>query len=110
MDRSDIPGTLQSIPRAADRISRPGNAGVNREELRLALRAVLMHTAQQWPGGVYCGNDRSPYPCRMRRWGERVLLSAGWQPDQIQEIARQVKENVPPWLAGARDGSSPRRG
>ena len=107
MDRSDIPGTLQAIPRVIEPANRPGQSAVTREELRLALRAVLMHTAQQWPGGVYCSNDRSPYPCRMRRWGERVLLAAGWEHERIQAIAQQVKQDVPPWLAATRDSTSP---
>jgi hypothetical protein len=107
MNRSDIPGTLQSIPQVVDSTFRPGDPTVTREELRLALRAVLIHTAQQWPGGLYCSNDRSPFPCRLRRWGERVLLSAGWDSEHIDAIARQVTEDVPPWLACARDGTSP---
>ncbi|MDT4987801.1 MAG: hypothetical protein QOI74_1895 [Micromonosporaceae bacterium] len=100
MDCSDIPGTLQSIPRVVVPAARMGTSTVSRDEMRLALRAVLLHTAQQWPGGAYCGSDRSPFPCRMRRWGERVLLSAGWQADRVEAIVRQVGQDVPPWLAG----------
>src|SRR5919198_1359135 len=29
----------------------------SRDELRLAVRAVLVHTTQHWPGGEYCSND-----------------------------------------------------
>jgi hypothetical protein len=106
MDRSDNPATLESIHRAATAPAGSNRSLVSREELRLALRAVLVHTAQQWPGGVYCSCDRSPFPCRLRRWGERVLLSAGWQQEQIDGIVRQVTEDAPPWLVGIRDGSA----
>ena len=73
---------------------------VAQDELSLAVRAVLVHTAQQWPGGVYCNSDRSAYPCRLRRWGERVLLSAGWQEEDIAAMVRRAEAGVPPWLAG----------
>jgi hypothetical protein len=104
MDRSDIPGTLQSIPRVAAGADRP----VTREEMRLALRAVLVHTGQSWPGGVYCRSDRSPYPCRMHRWGERVLLAAGWPAEHIESMARRVAESDG-WLADVLDDSSAAR-
>jgi len=85
------------------------SAPVTREELRLAVRAVLVHTPQQWPGGVYCSNDRSPFPCRMRHWGEQVLLAAGWDADGIDAMARQADAGLPPWLAGAGDANPPTR-
>jgi hypothetical protein len=82
---------------------------VSREQLRLALRAVLVHTPQRWPGGVYCSSDRSPFPCRMRHWGEEVLLAAGWDADGIDAMARQTDAGIPPWLtAGAGDATPPR--
>jgi hypothetical protein len=107
MDRSDIPGTLQSIPRVAATGVRSGTPTVSRDEMRLALRAVLLHTAQQWPGGAYCHSDRSPFPCRMRRWGERVLLAAGWDAERVESIVRQVSHDGPPWLVGPSSDPSP---
>jgi hypothetical protein len=80
---------------------------VTRDELRLAVRAVLVHTPQHWPGGVYCSNDRSPFPCRMRHWGEHVLLAAGWDEKSIAAMARQADTGVPPWLAGASEAIPP---
>jgi hypothetical protein len=95
--------------------SRPGGSSgtdgkpsaVTRDELRLAVRAVLVHTPQHWPGGVYCSNDRSPFPCRMRHWGEHVLVAAGWDADSIAAMARQADAGVPPWLAGASETVPP---
>jgi hypothetical protein len=80
---------------------------VTREEIRLAIRAVLVHTPQRWPGGLYCSNDRSPYPCRMRHWGEQMLHAAGWDADSIDAMASQADAGLPPWLAGAGDSTPP---
>jgi hypothetical protein len=76
------------------------------DEVRLAIRAVLAHTPQHWPGGVYCSNDRSPFPCRMRHWGEQLLLSAGWDQRSIESMVLSVDVGVRPWLA-AGAGSRP---
>jgi hypothetical protein len=86
-----------------------GDPAATREELRLAVRAVLVHTPQQWPGGTYCSNDRSPFPCRMRHWGEQVLLAAGWDAESIEAMARQADAGLPPWLAGAGEATPPQR-
>jgi hypothetical protein len=98
MDASPVAGTLDHAYGAAADL--PVDTTVTQEQLWLAVRAVLIHTAQRWPSGVYCANDRSPYPCRMRRWGERVLLSAGWRGEDIAALARQADVGPPPWLAG----------
>jgi len=76
---------------------------LTQEDLRLAVRAVLVHTAQRWPSGLYCSSDKSPFPCRLRRWGERALLSAGWQSEDIAAMVAQADEAAPPWLAAAGD-------
>jgi hypothetical protein len=47
------------------------------EYIRLALRAVLVHTVEEWPDRSICRNDRAPHPCRVARWGRRVLRRTG---------------------------------
>jgi hypothetical protein len=79
----------------------PESAAVAGDELQLAVRAVLVHTAQDWPGGVYCSSDRSPFPCRLRRWGERVLRDAGWSDDDIAALLHNAEEGTPPRQSAA---------
>src|SRR5439155_14405128 len=62
--------------------------------LHLAIRAVMLHTPRDWTCGVYCSNDRSPFPCRLRQWGEQVLLSAGWDRESIASMAGQTEAAV----------------
>jgi hypothetical protein len=82
--RADLGGALPfGMPTAAD-------------DVHLAIRAVRLHTPRQWPGGVYCSNDRSPFPCRLRRWGEETLLSAGWSAEDIAALGRQADSDDPP--------------
>jgi hypothetical protein len=87
--------------------SRRGEVRSGEDQLHLALRAILVHTPQVWPGGVYCGNDRSPFPCRMRHWGEQTLLLAGWDMKSIALMERQRRTALPPWLAGTRETLPP---
>ncbi|MEE6259355.1 hypothetical protein [Plantactinospora sonchi] len=57
------------------------------EDVCFALRAVAVHAAEQWPGGAVCRNDRAPHPCRLHRWGLRVLTDRGLSGEQIAEMA-----------------------
>lgn len=97
MDRSTFRALLY---RGGDSARRPVELTVTKEELRLAVRAVQLHTAQRWPSGTYCRDDRSPYPCRLRRWGERMLLCAGWRHEDIEALARDKHTGLSPWLVG----------
>ncbi|MER6592060.1 hypothetical protein ABT214_09435 [Micromonospora purpureochromogenes] len=42
---------------------------VTGEHVRLAVRAVVVHSPESWPAGPMCRSDRTPYPCRLHRWG-----------------------------------------
>jgi hypothetical protein len=59
---------------------------VRAEHVLLAVRAVVVHGPQDWPAGVVCRNDRAPYPCRLARWGRRVLVAAGVAEDRIDSL------------------------
>jgi len=59
--------------------------------VRLAARVVAMHVAEQWPTGVYCHSDRTPFPCRLQRWGSDVLLRAGWGAREVAALAEEAR-------------------
>ncbi|MFG2060083.1 hypothetical protein ACGFIK_01505 [Micromonospora sp. NPDC048871] len=67
---------------------------ITAEDVTFALRAITVHAAQEWPDGPRCRNDRAPHPCRLHRWGRRVLTQRGLTDQQIttmlaeQEAAR----------------------
>ena len=58
------------------------------EDVRLAVRAVVVHTAEEWPTGPLCRNDGASYPCRLHRWGRRVLEAHGLNERQIEALIR----------------------
>ena len=58
------------------------------EDVRLAVRAVVVHTAEEWPTGPLCRNDGASYPCRLHRWGRRVLETHGLNERQIEALIR----------------------
>ncbi len=57
------------------------------EDIKLAIRAVLVHAPEQWPTGPLCRSDRTPYPCLLHRWGRQVLRSRGLPDDVIDKLA-----------------------
>ncbi|MFC7548112.1 hypothetical protein [Plantactinospora sp. GCM10030261] len=61
---------------------------VTAEDIRMALRAVVVHAAEQWPAGPKCRNDGAPYPCRLHRWGRRVLTGHGLSDRQVDALER----------------------
>ncbi|MGN9778773.1 hypothetical protein ACTMS0_23875 [Micromonospora sp. H33] len=58
------------------------------EDVRLAVRAVVVHGAEEWPSGPLCRNDGATYPCRLHRWGRRVLLTHGLNERQVDALVR----------------------
>ncbi|MFF5171501.1 hypothetical protein ACFY3U_02560 [Micromonospora sp. NPDC000089] len=58
------------------------------EDVRLAVRAVVVHAAEEWPNGPLCRNDGATYPCRLHRWGRRVLETHGLNERQIDALIR----------------------
>ncbi|MEH0845783.1 hypothetical protein V6U81_25695 [Micromonospora sp. CPCC 205711] len=47
------------------------------EDVKLGLRALLVHRPEEWPAGPLCRSDRTPYPCLLHRWARRLLRSRG---------------------------------
>ncbi|MFI6262240.1 hypothetical protein [Micromonospora sp. NPDC051006] len=66
----------------------PVPAPLTPEDVRLAVRAVVVHTAEEWPTGPLCRNDGATYPCRLHRWGRRVLSAHGLNDRQIEALIR----------------------
>ncbi|WP_328423940.1 hypothetical protein OG470_12735 [Micromonospora sp. NBC_00389] len=59
---------------------------VTAEDVSFAVKAVTVHAAERWPGGPRCRNDRAPHPCRLHRWGRRVLDQRGPTNRQIRAL------------------------
>ncbi|MEU7999321.1 hypothetical protein AB0B83_28935, partial [Micromonospora sp. NPDC049060] len=66
----------------------PVPAPLTPEDVRLAVRAVVVHAAEEWPAGPLCRNDGATYPCRLHRWGRRVLTRHGLNERQIDALVR----------------------
>ncbi|WP_233512670.1 hypothetical protein [Micromonospora deserti] len=66
----------------------PVPAQLSPEDVRLAVRAVVVHAAEEWPAGPLCRNDGATYPCRLHRWGRRVLAAHGLNERQIDALVR----------------------
>lgn len=66
----------------------PVPAPLTPEDVRLAVRAVVVHAAEEWPAGPLCRNDGATYPCRLHRWGRRVLARHGLNERQIDALVR----------------------
>ncbi|WBB70698.1 hypothetical protein [Micromonospora sp. WMMD812] len=66
----------------------PLPAPLTPEDVRLAVRAVVVHTAEEWPTGPLCRNDGASYPCRLHRWGRRVLIAHGLNDRQVDALIR----------------------
>ncbi|MFF4876279.1 hypothetical protein [Micromonospora sp. NPDC000668] len=65
---------------------------VTGEDAQFAVRAVVVHAPQRWSGGMVCRNDASPHPCRLHRWGTRVLALRGLR---AAEIAALIERGDP---------------
>ncbi|MBB5111871.1 hypothetical protein AB0K27_06320 [Micromonospora echinospora] len=59
------------------------------EDVQFAVRAVVVHAPRAWSGGTICRNDASPHPCRLHRWGRRVLTLRGLPPAEIDALVER---------------------
>ncbi|MEU2610022.1 hypothetical protein ABZ570_00300 [Micromonospora sp. NPDC007271] len=62
---------------------------VTAEDVGLAVTAIAVHAAEQWPNGPRCRNDRAPHPCRLHRWGRRVLDRRGLTEHQVAGLVAE---------------------
>ncbi|WP_431729000.1 hypothetical protein [Verrucosispora sp. TAA-831] len=68
---------------------------VTAEDVTFAFRAVRVHAAEQQPDGPRCRNDRAPHPCRLHRWGRRVLAERGLTDHDIQTMLAEQETSRP---------------
>ncbi|MEV6372476.1 hypothetical protein [Micromonospora musae] len=59
---------------------------VTGEDAQFAVRAVVVHAPRHWSGGTICRNDANPHPCRLHRWGTRVLALRGLRDADIAAL------------------------
>ncbi len=79
---------------------------VRDEHVWLAVRAVVTHAPQESPSGVVCRNDREAHPCRLARWGRRLLLTAGVSEQHIDRLVAAGDAYASPWALTAQpDGT-----
>ncbi|MEV4755448.1 hypothetical protein AB0J86_10080 [Micromonospora sp. NPDC049559] len=99
---SRVAGTSPAARTTGDPVARalgelPVLTPVRQEHLPLAVRAVVVHAPQEWPAGPVCRNDRSPYPCRLARWGRGVLAAAGVAEDRVESLIAAGDPYASPW-------------
>ncbi|OLB80619.1 MAG: hypothetical protein AUI14_06145 [Actinobacteria bacterium 13_2_20CM_2_71_6] len=69
-------------------------------DIQLAQRAVIVHHGESWPHGDYCRNCRAPFPCRLARWGRRVLTYAGYTEAAVAALIAECRHTGrAPWSA-----------
>ena len=65
---------------------------VTAEDVGFAVRAIAVHAPEQSRDGSFCRNDRAPHPCRLHRWGRRVLAERGYSEERISEMVAEQRE------------------
>ncbi|MFC3504708.1 hypothetical protein ACFOOK_27590 [Micromonospora krabiensis] len=68
---------------------------VTGEDAQFAVRAVVVHAPRRWSGGTVCRNDASPHPCRLHRWGTRVLALRGLRDAEIAALIERGDPAAP---------------
>ncbi|GIG85482.1 hypothetical protein [Plantactinospora endophytica] len=64
---------------------------VTAEDVDFAVRAIAVHAPEQWPTGPLCRNDHAPHPCRLHRWGQRVLAQRGLTATEITALVAHYR-------------------
>ncbi|SCE78275.1 hypothetical protein GA0070607_1512 [Micromonospora coriariae] len=68
---------------------------VTAEDITFAVKAITVHVSEQWPEGPRCRNDRASHPCRLHRWGRRVLDQRGLTDRQIRRLIAEQNVSQP---------------
>ncbi|GGM21378.1 hypothetical protein GCM10011608_02550 [Micromonospora sonchi] len=83
---------MDAIDRALGELPMPPY--VTAEDVGFAVRALAVHVAEQWPEGARCRNDRAPHPCRLHRWGQRVLDERGLTEEQVRALLAEQEATL----------------
>jgi hypothetical protein len=71
---------------------------VNAErDVRYAQKALVIHQGEDWPTGRFCRNCHARFPCRLARWGVRVLVAAGWTSRDMAHLVERAEAGDVPW-------------
>ncbi|AVT32676.1 hypothetical protein C6361_28035 [Plantactinospora sp. BC1] len=65
-------------PKASEEWEIPLPVWIGEEHVRFAVRALVLHVSDDEPTGPRCLWDAHPHPCRLARWGRRVLAARGF--------------------------------
>ncbi|WP_319462733.1 hypothetical protein [Micromonospora sp. RTP1Z1] len=65
------------------------------EDVTFAVKAVTVHAAEQWPEDPRCRSDRAPHPCRLHRWGRRVMILRGLSEPEIEALVAEQTARQP---------------
>ena len=69
---------------------------LSRDEQRdFGRRAAVVHVPQSWPHGSYCHNCGHSYPCRLAKWGMRMLQDQGWELADLVKLIEGVQAGEP---------------
>ncbi|MDW5328682.1 hypothetical protein [Plantactinospora sp. KLBMP9567] len=64
------------------------------EDVDFAVRTITVHAPEQWPRGLRCRNDHHPHPCRLHRWGQRVLARRGLTTTEITALVTHYQASA----------------
>ncbi len=79
---------------------------VREEHLWLAVRAMVTHAPQESASGVVCRKDGQAFPCRLARWGRRLLVTVGVSEQRVDEMVAAGDPYASPLaLTATRDGT-----
>ncbi|MGI5213758.1 hypothetical protein [Plantactinospora sp. CA-290183] len=91
----EVPAGLVEVPAGLVEVPQPPYVTV--EDVRFAVRAVVTHA----PAGAICRHDRRVHPCRLHRWGRRVLDRYGVPAPRIDELIASGDPEAGPAPTGA---------
>jgi hypothetical protein len=94
---ASVPHTKQpERKRMKERDDRRERGAVAAEDAQFAVRAVIVHAPEQRELDVTgCRNDNQPHPCRLHRWGRRILTRRGLTERRIEDLITAADPNAP---------------
>ncbi|WP_199853749.1 hypothetical protein [Plantactinospora sp. BB1] len=63
---------------------------IGEQHVRFAVRALILHVSDDESTRPCCLWDKHPHPCRLARWGRRVLATRGLSDGAIDVVVRRA--------------------